>query len=175
MECKHHYWRSNEKCRFFRQDLEDCINLAGRFLRYSKLTMDCILHQSSSSKVSMYAEYDLHLHHQTTRIQMAKFRLHGRNWKLLYTNYCAHTGLGQMHTFCIGKSIQWTNYVTQNDNWYKTFSVKHTCFILSIGFMKSNCIHWHKSIKHVSSVTKGFLGYLFWNSTTSKRVPHLYT
>ena len=55
----------------------------------------------------------------------------------------------------------------------KIFSIKTTCFILSMCCTKGNCTFLRKGVKHMSSITKGFLLHLGWNSTTSKRVPHL--
>ena len=75
----------------------------------------------------------------------------------------------------LGKSGRWTNYDTQTVNWYKTFSIKRTCFILYMYSTKGNFTCWHKGFKHASSVKKGFSGYLRWNSTISKRVTHLRT
>ena len=45
---------------------------------------------------------------------MVRWKLHGGNFKLLYTNYGAHTGLGQMHTFFI--DVQEWSYSSCNDN-----------------------------------------------------------
>ena len=106
-------------------------------------------------------------------------------------NYGACTFFWQIYTFCINvhdweyiscstnkklvKPGRWTNYATQSGNWHETFSIKLTCFIMSICFTKVNCTCWHKGSKHESSITKGFSMYLCWNSTTLERVPHLRT
>ena len=71
-------------------------------------------------------------------------------------------------TQTLGKPWWWINYATKTDNWYKTFSIKPTCFSFSTCFTKGNCTYWHKSVKYGSSFTKVFLGYLHYNCTSSK-------
>ena len=99
-------------------------------------------------------------------------------------NYGACTGFGRIYTFLINVhdwshiycftnqtlcKIGWrTNYATQTGNWYRTFSIKPMCFILSIFCTKGNCKCCHKDVKYASSATKGFSGYLRCNSTTPK-------
>ena len=91
-------------------------------------------------------------------------------------NYGAHMSFGRIHKFCIDvhnsshiycftnwallKPGLWTNYTTQTGNWYKIFSIKYMHFIPSICCMKSERARWWKGIKHASSTTIGFLGYI---------------
>ena len=74
----------------------------------------------------------------------------------------------------IGKPGWWTNYDKQNSNWYENLSIKPTCFIFSMCCTKGNLICWYKGVKYTSSASRGFLGYLLWNYTTSKGLPHLF-
>ena len=85
-------------------------------------------------------------------------------------NYSSLTGFWRINTFCInlhdwsyipfsynqtlGKSGQWTNYATKNGNGHKTFSIRPTCFIISICWTKGNCTCWNKGFKHALSSTK---------------------
>ena len=87
-------------------------------------------------------------------------------------SYGACTVFWRIYTFCINvhdweyiscstnkklvKPGRWTNYATQSGNWNETFSIKLTCFIMYMYCTKGNWTCWHKGIKHVSSIEKGF-------------------
>ena len=98
-------------------------------------------------------------------------------WLIYWFSFSVHDCL---YIFCpvnqtLDKPGWWINYATQTGNWYKTFSIKPKCIILYMCCMKGIFTYWHKGVKHASSFTKRFLGYLPWNSTKLKRVPHLLT
>ena len=98
-------------------------------------------------------------------------------------NYGACMGFWKIYTFYInvhnwsyfpcstnktlGKPGRRTNYNTQTGNCHITFSIKPTCFILYMCCTKGNCTCWHKGVKYMSPVTKGFSWYLLWNPTKS--------
>ena len=63
-----------------------------------------------------------------------------------------------------------SNHSIQTCDRYETFIITLTCFILSIFCMKRYCTYGYKGVKNVSPGAKGFLWYLCWNSTASKRV-----
>ena len=106
-------------------------------------------------------------------------------------DYGARMGLWQIYTFFInihywsyiscytnqalGKSGWWTNYAIKTGNWYENFSVKYTLLLHPVCCKKSDCTQWRKGVKHASSITKGFSGYLRGNFTTLKRVPNIRT
>ena len=104
-------------------------------------------------------------------------------------NYGSRTGLWLVNTYLlnihdwsyvscstnktIGKSGWWTNYSTQTRKLYKIFSIKPTFFFMCC--TKGKCTCWQKGVKYASSFTKGYSGYLRWDSKTFKRAPHLHT
>ena len=97
--------------------------------------------------------------------QINTFSIHVRNW--------SHISFSVNQT--LGKSGRWSNYATKTGNWHKTLIIRTTCVIMSMCFTKGNFTFWHKGIKHVPPISKVFLVYLCWNSTTSKRVFHIHT
>ena len=104
----------------------------------------------------------------------------------LTLNYGAWMGFQWMYTFLVyvhdssyiscstnqtlGKPWWWTNYTTQTVNWYKIFSIKPTCFIFS-SFVQKATAQVDKKALNMRHHLQCF-GYLCWNFTTAKRVPH---
>ena len=155
------------------------------------MTLACSVTPSISRNFFLYMGFDLHQRHQTIRKLMADLNWNGEHFELLHIQLCCTHGFWKINTCFIdvhdwsyiscsinqklGKLGWWTNYTSQNGNWCKTFIFKLMCLILYMCFTQGKWTYWRKRVKYVSSVTTGFLGYLFLNSTTPKRVTHLRT
>ena len=75
-----------------------------------------------------------------------KFCINVNNWSYIYC----------FDNKTLGKSGWWINYVTQTGNWYKTFSIKPTCFLFPFVVRKATVHVDTKALNIRHQSQKGF-------------------